>query len=117
MINLGKPGTKAYRLYYLATKKVLFSRDVCFDEDKSWPWSQEINEADVPLETFTVVSYDVTEPREMLLVERDIPESDEERAEAFESGNTDWDADSKQRRFRSLRDIYANTEELEIDDE
>lgn len=39
--NLGKdPGTKTYRLYDPLTKRVHVSRDVTFEEDKSWHWDQ-----------------------------------------------------------------------------
>lgn len=116
VVNLGKePGTKAYRLYDLATKKVLVSRDVCFDKEKPWPWSQETNEADVPLGTFTVVNCD---SREMQLeAESTMPESDGEGNQTADSGNTESDTDSEPRHFRSLRDIYDNTDEIEIEDE
>lgn len=37
VVNLGKePGTKAYRLYDPLTKRVHVSRDVTFEESKSW---------------------------------------------------------------------------------
>ena len=40
VINLGtEPGSKAYRLYDPVTKKIIVSRDVIFDEKKSWDWS------------------------------------------------------------------------------
>ncbi|GAA0187368.1 hypothetical protein LIER_34656 [Lithospermum erythrorhizon] len=33
--------TKAYRLYNVETKKVVISRDVVFEEEKSWEWGKE----------------------------------------------------------------------------
>lgn len=39
VVNLSKePGTKAYRLYDPEIQLVHVSRDVIFEEDKSWPW-------------------------------------------------------------------------------
>lgn len=39
VINLGKEsGTKAYRLYDPLVNKIHVSRDVTFEENKSWPW-------------------------------------------------------------------------------
>jgi hypothetical protein len=36
--------SKAYRLYDPIEKKILISRDVVFDEEKSWDWDQSYNE-------------------------------------------------------------------------
>jgi hypothetical protein len=36
--------SKAYRLYDLVEKKIVISRDVVFDEEKSWDWDQSYNE-------------------------------------------------------------------------
>lgn len=53
VINLGKePDTKGYRLYDPENNKVYVSRDVVFEETKSWHWNQgtdEILEQSVPL--------------------------------------------------------------------
>lgn len=41
VIHLGKePGTKAYRLFNPETKRICISRDVVFEERKSWNWSE-----------------------------------------------------------------------------
>ena len=41
VINLGRePGTKAYRLYDPVSKRVMVSRDVVFDENRSWQWEK-----------------------------------------------------------------------------
>lgn len=130
MVNLGKePGTKAYRLYDPVTEKVFVSRDVVFDEEKTWPWSEERNEADAHLATFTVVNHDVTEQQEIQTEEgSDTSENHEDGDEtdstgtpytgnATDSRETDLETDSEPHHFRSLRDIYANTEEIELEDE
>lgn len=36
--------SKAYRLYDPVAKKVIVSRDVVFEEDKSWNWDMSFNE-------------------------------------------------------------------------
>ena len=42
LVHLGtEPGSKAYRLYNPNTRRVIVSRDVVFDEEKSWNWSKE----------------------------------------------------------------------------
>ena len=42
LVHLGtEPGYKAYRLYDPHTKKVVVSRDVLFDESRSWGWNKE----------------------------------------------------------------------------
>lgn len=41
LVHLGiEPGSKAYRLYYPTTRKVVVSRDVVFDEKRSWVWNE-----------------------------------------------------------------------------
>lgn len=40
VINLGiEPGSKSYRLYDPVARKIIVSRDVIFNEKKSWDWS------------------------------------------------------------------------------
>lgn len=42
MIHLGtEPRSKAYRLYDPKQQKIVVSRDVHFDETKSWDWNSE----------------------------------------------------------------------------
>lgn len=41
LVNLGtEPGSKAYRLYDPQTRRIIVSRDVVFDEMRSWDWSR-----------------------------------------------------------------------------
>lgn len=65
VINLGKePGTKAYRLYDPNNNKVHVSRDVTFEEGKSWEWNHGENSEKFQNGTFTVEGEVVTEERE-----------------------------------------------------
>ena len=42
LVHLGtEPGSKAYRLYDPHTKRIVVSRDVIFDESRSWEWNQK----------------------------------------------------------------------------
>ena len=46
MVFLGyERGSKAYRLYGLASSKVVVSRDVVFDEAACWGWESGVGEA------------------------------------------------------------------------
>ena len=49
LVHLGtEPGSKAYRLYDPSRKRVVVSRDVCFDEMKTWEWTSSSSEEDKP---------------------------------------------------------------------
>jgi hypothetical protein len=42
MIFIGyEPGTKAYRVYDPATRRVHISRDIVFDEGATWKWEED----------------------------------------------------------------------------
>ena len=57
VVYLGKEvGTKAFRLYDPEMKTVCVSRDVVFEENKSWCWSKETEEIITQLGSFTVAS-------------------------------------------------------------
>lgn len=46
LVHLGtEPGSKAYRMLDLETRKVVVSRDVVFDESKGWNWNQKLDES------------------------------------------------------------------------
>ncbi|KAF2306960.1 hypothetical protein GH714_022798 [Hevea brasiliensis] len=48
-------GSKAYRLYDPVKKKLIISRDVIFEEEKSWPWQSEKKEEELEnVDIFTV---------------------------------------------------------------
>ncbi|CAL5408817.1 unnamed protein product [Camellia sinensis] len=41
--------SKAYKLYNPITEKIVISRDVVFDEDKTWPWTPTISGQSIPV--------------------------------------------------------------------
>lgn len=45
LVHLGtEPGSKAYRMFDPATRKIIVSRDVIFDEEKGWNWDKTKND-------------------------------------------------------------------------
>ena len=44
LVHLGtEPGSKAYRMFDPTNQRIVVSRDVTFDEDKSWRWSNKLD--------------------------------------------------------------------------
>lgn len=71
VIHLGKePGTKANRLYDPVNKVVHVSRDVSFEETKSWLWKQNEKNQTPQKETFIVSGTGASEFREVETEER-----------------------------------------------
>ena len=48
--------TKAYKLYNPETQKVIISRDVTFDEDEAWDWSEKEKEL-LPVPVLSLCAY------------------------------------------------------------
>lgn len=124
VVNLGKePGTKAYRLFDPATGRVFVSRDVVFIEQKSWPWSQENNVAAIQMESFT--NNNAGESQEAETGEGSDSHSssnsnsitDTSTYAGSSAENSESEASSAPQNFRSLGEIYADTEEVELEDE
>lgn len=135
VINLGKePGTKAYRLYEPNDIKVYVSRDVTFEEEKSWSWSQIDGGEDIQTGTFVVPGDSVAEDREFRgengddsshFMENSSPQS--VQSESAETPRTqtlvprlnyeDYDDSTEPRRVRKLSEIYEETEEMQLDEE
>lgn len=142
VIHLGnEPGTKAYRLLDPQSNKIFVSRDVAFEEKKTWPWDQHGEENHDQQTMFVVVGTDVQNSEEIVVQGGE--ESFESQQTSMESENkavtpstkgstpmtpqmsvnTDHsesassDSSSEPRRYKSLADIYNETEEIELDDE
>lgn len=48
LVHLGtEPWSKAYRLFDPASRKIVISKDVIFDETKSWKWDGQGKENDI----------------------------------------------------------------------
>ena len=49
LVHLGtEPGSKAYRLLDPKSRKIVVSRDVVFDEHKTWKWNSSATETEEP---------------------------------------------------------------------
>lgn len=112
-------GSKAYRLYDPIRKKVMISRDVVFEEDKSWPWQSEKKEEEMEnSDIFTVKLKDVGGAT-TILEEGDV--SSKSTAQNSPSSTSESESDSNStnstppRKFRSLQEIYNETREVEAE--
>lgn len=150
VINLGKePGTKAYRLYDPEKKSVHVSRDVVFEEDKSWSWDSDKETEGEHCGTFTVfdtiagetggenVDMDESYNSGNEELQTDGSSSDGDTSvtphtpqssnpvhtpQSSHSSNsistaTETETDSESRRFRSLEDIYNETQGITLEDD
>lgn len=115
VINLGKEaGTKAYRLFDPATRSVLVSRDVTFDERKSWDWEGQNNEFSMTGNIIDVANMfpDLEESAE----QEQEPVMTPVQTTEIEFHST-HDESGEPRRLRLLSEIYDETDEIELDNE
>ncbi|TXG67211.1 hypothetical protein EZV62_008486 [Acer yangbiense] len=107
--------TMGYRLYNPITKKVIFSRDVIFEENESWNWDQTKASRSAELISEEETREVATEPQ--------IPR-DQQTPQRGSSSPQRYDAplpierdfsDMMPRGTRSLEDMYENTEQVEED--
>ncbi|KAL8096387.1 hypothetical protein AgCh_037375 [Apium graveolens] len=139
VIYLGRePGTKAYRLFDPNSKTLHVSRDVVFEENKSWAWDQRQQDDSVPVnaitKSFVVLGQHLndegeSEPSTPSLVstpssvgansafETSSNTATSSQPETGYSSSTSSDASSEPKGYRSLRDIYDETEVVEIENE
>lgn len=120
VVNLGKePGTKAFRLYDPRSGKVYVSRDVTFEERKKWPWD-DLEELQTHQDS--AQSFEVPEPKLDEGGEQSRGRDNEEQEintpqrEEIPDSST-YDDSGVPKRFRSLADVYNESEEVEIEDE
>ncbi|CAM8944369.1 unnamed protein product [Rhodiola kirilowii] len=70
LVHLGtEPGSKAYRLFDPTTKRICVSRDVVFDESKSWFWNNKEEGIVVDSGTFVVGTLQDTGNKEKVRTE------------------------------------------------
>lgn len=130
VINLGRePGSKAYRLYEPDSGRLFVSRDVMFDEMKSWPWNQPGEDYELHSRSFSVPDEYGVDTHE------DASQNEEESLEnqdgdSNSGGETvrtppasptlnpdNYDDSCEPKCFRRLSDVYRCTEEVEMEDE
>jgi hypothetical protein len=112
-----------YKLYNPITKKVIMSRDVIFEEDKSWQWNDD-QEAIKWISTDLILEDEVEVPT--VLVEGPIlpaePQSPEHKFPVFNRRNTSESSSipastssssEGPRRMRSLEELYDATQVME----
>ena len=132
VVNLGQePGTKAYRLYDPNSGAIHVSRDVVFEESKSWPWTDTEIDESVAAPSFTVVniSTEATENDEFQMESQSSPYqmspnthatsqmSQSSQSSEQSNGGTESSQSTEPRNFRLLSDIYNETEEIELEDD
>lgn len=127
VIHLGnEPGTKAYRLYDPESNRIQVSRDVIFEEEKTWTWDKQSNMSSDQAMTFTLVNatqFDEGTVEEN--IDQGGGDSSAEQSETSHSQSESQESEvegsesssSEPVKFRSLTDIYNDTEEIELDDE
>lgn len=127
VVNLGKePGSKAYRLYDPETGRIFVSRDVIFEEDKPWNWEQGKENTEPQPGVFTVAGIreelpgDFQNEDDIVTPQGSSASSDSESTEVNPQStepSSESDVDGDATNHRSLRDIYAETEQIELEDE
>lgn len=124
VVNLGRePGTKGYRLYDPEVNRIYVSRDVVFEEAKSWCWNQSGVNKETPGQ-FTVISVQGAEEENHTNIDHssvnnsdDVPATPVSQTPVSRASSDDNDSSTKPKKFRSLTNIYSETEEIEMDEE
>ncbi len=104
--------TMGYRLYNPLTKKIIFSRDVIFEENESWVWEQPETSSNAEL---ILEDEGSSQIREVEIQPEDfrIP-SPVHSSQRREDHSTERElSDMRPVRGRTMEDLYENTERLE----
>lgn len=114
LVHFGREsGTKAYRLYDPITGRLHVSRDVTFDEHKSWDWSVHgDNEGAVLQQPLVFPDFGYESENE-----EPVTPSPMSQPSTPSSDSSTTATASEPQRFRSLSDIYDTTEVVEIEEE
>lgn len=101
--------TKAYKLYNPESHKVIISRDVEFDEEDYWKWSDE--EKSIKGRFFEDENSEEQDKETQTPPLSPVPSPPSSPSSASSSDNSpDSDSRGAQRKMRSLREIYEQTE-------
>lgn len=127
VIYLGKePGIKAFRVYDPNAGSVHVSRDMVFEEDKSWMWNFMENRRVYDMGSFVLTDINSGIAAEDHAQDNQPPtpvsSSGEQSADTPSTDHTESDLDnssgsSEPRRFRLLSDVYNEIEEVKLEDE
>ncbi|KAK0579794.1 hypothetical protein LWI29_031544 [Acer saccharum] len=104
-----------YRLYNPITKKVIFSRDVIFEENESWNWDQTKASRSAELISEEETREVATEPQ--IPRDQQTPQRGSTSPQRYDTPlpiERDF-SDMMPRGTRSLEDLYENTEQVEED--
>ena len=125
LIHIGRePGKKAYRLFDPTSGSVHISRDVIFDECQGWDWETNTNTTRNVTEQLVIegVTLEHSDDQEQSSTyEPTTPRTSENTTISVEGENTDASVTSnlseQPKRFRSLDDVYADSTEVELEEE
>lgn len=126
MVHLGRePVTKAYRLFDPDSGTVHISRDVFFDEKKGWDWTRNADTARNSSEQLTVAGYSdnlFDDPAQEVTEDSTTPAVPQNNTTATPSSPPTQPRDASELSeqplcFRSLADVYADSAEIELEEE
>lgn len=115
-----EPGTKGCGLYDPQNNSLQVSRDIVFEENKSWPWEQE-SENSSAQNSFVIIEGNLTEESnddfEPTTPVNNGSNVDTPVQTRISDSNQLSEEESEPRRYRRLGDICNDTEEVELHDE
>lgn len=119
VIYLGRePGTKSSRLFDPMSGNVLVSRDVVYQEKEFWSWESESSEGVMIPGEFTAFA-DIEDKRAGSTIEEPRTPPATNGADNIESSaeNSGEETGCEPRKFRTLDELYNETEVIEMLDE
>lgn len=117
MVYLGKePGTKAHRLFDPTTGRVSVSRDVIFEEAKSWDWNQKSESGTDKLGSFIIIDSQSFAGEEQQ-GEVSTPMQSHTTGHSAEYESESSSGSTEPHRFRLHSDVYNDAAEVDLNDE